>query len=95
MVVYQCIVAEANTIAFFVDGSSMSNLQVRVAGLSPPIFAMPGEEHADCLLLGFPDVLHPEVMHERCMMGVAECISRLHARHIASPWEHKADTLAK
>ena len=28
MVVYQCIVAEANSTAFFVDGSSMSNLQV-------------------------------------------------------------------
>ncbi len=28
MVVYQCIVAEANTAAFVLDGSSLSNLQV-------------------------------------------------------------------
>ena len=28
MVVYQCIVAEASMTAFFVDGSSLSNLQV-------------------------------------------------------------------
>lgn len=29
MVVYQCNVAQANMIAFFVDGSTLSNIQVR------------------------------------------------------------------
>ncbi len=29
MVIYQCNVAQANMTAFFVDGSTLSNLQVR------------------------------------------------------------------
>ena len=37
MVVCQCIIAEANTMAFFVDGSSMSILQVGCVWCDPAL----------------------------------------------------------
>lgn len=71
MVVYQCIVAEANTTAFFVDGSSLSTLQVGVASVASSIF----QYHC---LETCSQAQHSQLQHCTLLQSVACCFVAWH-----------------